>query len=75
MGLFYATFSNPDGNSWLFQETTTRPPGTFDTRTTTYESVKALASALRRAADAQGQDETQIRQADQGLARTGTPGA
>ena len=43
MGLSYATFSDPDGNSWLFQETTTRLPGTTDARTTTYESVKDLA--------------------------------
>ena len=56
MGLSYATFSDPDGNSWLFQETTTRLPGTTDTRTTTYESVKDLARALFRAAAAQGPD-------------------
>ena len=56
MGLSYATFSDLDGNSWLFQETTTRLPGTTDARTTTYESVKDLARALCRAAAAQGPD-------------------
>jgi hypothetical protein len=56
MGLSYATFSDPDGNSWLFQETTTRLPGTTDARTTTYESVKDLPRALCRAAVAQGPD-------------------
>jgi len=65
MGLSYATFSDPDGNSWLFQETTTRLPGTTDARTTPHESVKDLASALRRAAAAHGHDETQIGQADE----------
>jgi hypothetical protein len=64
MGLSYATFSDPDGNSWLFQETATWLAGTTDARRTTYESVKDLASALRRAAVARGQDETQIGQAD-----------
>jgi hypothetical protein len=64
MGLSYATFSDPDGNSWPIQETTTWLPGTTDGRTTTYESIKDLASALRRAAAARGQDETRIGQAD-----------
>jgi hypothetical protein len=56
MGLPYATFSHPDGNSLLFQETTTRLPGTADARPTTCESVKDLARALCRAAAAQGPD-------------------
>jgi hypothetical protein len=64
MGLSYATFSDPDGNSWLIQETTTWLPGTTDGSTTTYESIEDLASALRRAAAARGQDETRIGQAD-----------
>jgi hypothetical protein len=64
MGLSCATFSDPNGNNWLLQKTTTRLPGATDARTTTHESVKDLASALRRAAAARGQDETQIGQAD-----------
>ena len=64
MGPSYATFSDQDGNSWLFQGTTTPLPGTTDPRTTTYESVRDLASALSRAAAIQGQDEMQIGQAD-----------
>jgi hypothetical protein len=63
MELPYATFSAPDGNNWLFQETTARLPGTTDARTTTDESVKDLARALCRAAAAQGPDQTQIGQA------------
>ena len=39
------------------------------------EAGANVASALRRAAAAQGQDETQSGQADQELARTGTPGS
>jgi len=64
MALSYATFTDPDGNSWLFQETTTRLSGTTCARATTYESVKDLPSALRRRAAAQGQDEMQIGRAD-----------
>src|SRR5262249_8954336 len=50
----YATFSDPDGNSWLLQEVTTRLPGRVDRAETAYASVKDLASALRRAAVAWG---------------------
>jgi hypothetical protein len=64
MGLSYATFSDPDDNSWLFQEITTRLPGRTDARKTTCKSVRDLASALRRAAAAQGQHETRIGGAD-----------
>jgi hypothetical protein len=64
MELSYSTFSHPNGNSWLFEEISTRLPGRTDARTTTYKSVKDLASALRRAAAERGQDETQIGQAD-----------
>ena len=46
MGLSYATFSDPDGNSWLFQETATRLPGATDARTTTDESVKSGPSVV-----------------------------
>jgi len=36
----------PMATDWLFQETTTRLPGTTDTRTTGYESVKDLARGV-----------------------------
>src|SRR5262245_44342393 len=35
----YATFSDPDGNSWLLQEVTTRFPGRVDADETTFGSV------------------------------------
>jgi len=42
----FASFHDPDGNGWLFQEITTRLPGRIDRATTTI----VLVSALRRAA-------------------------
>ncbi len=53
----FATFSDPDGNSWLLQEVTVRLPGRVDTDETTFTSSPELASALRRAADAHGEHE------------------
>ena len=44
-----ATFSDPDGNNWVLQEVTTRPPGRVDPGATTFSSVSDLAGALRRA--------------------------
>jgi catechol 2,3-dioxygenase-like lactoylglutathione lyase family enzyme len=60
----FATFKDPDGNGWLFQEITTRLPGRIDTAATTYASPVDLASALRRAAAAHGQHERRIGAAD-----------
>jgi catechol 2,3-dioxygenase-like lactoylglutathione lyase family enzyme len=60
----FASFSDPDGNGWLFQEVTTRLPGRIDPATTTFASANDLASALRRAAAAHGQHEARIEQAD-----------
>jgi catechol 2,3-dioxygenase-like lactoylglutathione lyase family enzyme len=60
----YATFSDPDGNSWLLQEVTTRLPGRIDTHETTYSSVTDLAGALRRASAAHGEHEKRIGKAD-----------
>ena len=59
----FASFSDPDGNGWLFQEITTRLPGRV-AGDTTYASVSDLASALRRAATAHGEHEKRIGQAD-----------
>ena len=53
----YATFSDPDGNTWLLQEVTARFPGRVDANQTTFSSVADLAAALRRAAAAHGEHE------------------
>jgi catechol 2,3-dioxygenase-like lactoylglutathione lyase family enzyme len=53
----FATFSDPDGNTWLLQEITTRLPGRIDTGVTSYASVKDLMDALLRAALAHGEHE------------------
>jgi len=53
----FASFSDPDGNGWLFQELTTRLPGRIDSATTNFASASDLASALRRAEAAHGEHE------------------
>jgi catechol 2,3-dioxygenase-like lactoylglutathione lyase family enzyme len=60
----FASFSDPDGNGWLFQEITTRLPGRIDSTATTFASVNDLASALRRAEAAHGEHEKRIGQRD-----------
>jgi catechol 2,3-dioxygenase-like lactoylglutathione lyase family enzyme len=60
----FASFRDPDGNGWLFQEITTRLPGRIDPATTTFASANNLASALRRAAAAHGEHEARTGQAD-----------
>ena len=60
----FASFRDPDGNGWLFQEVTTRLPGRVDSATTTFASANDLASALRRAAAAHGEHEKRIGQHD-----------
>ena len=60
----FASFSDPDGNGWLFQEITTRLPGRIDPAATTFASASDLASALRRAAAAHGEHETRTGEAD-----------
>ena len=52
-----ATFSDPDGNTWLLQEITTRLPGRIDSGVTSFGSVTDLVSALRRAEAAHGEHE------------------
>jgi catechol 2,3-dioxygenase-like lactoylglutathione lyase family enzyme len=42
-------FTDPDSNTWLVQEVTTRLPGRINTNETRYVSVADLESALRRA--------------------------
>jgi catechol 2,3-dioxygenase-like lactoylglutathione lyase family enzyme len=53
----FASFSDPDGNGWLFQEITTRLPGRIDSGTISFGSTNDLASALRRAGAAHGEHE------------------
>jgi catechol 2,3-dioxygenase-like lactoylglutathione lyase family enzyme len=60
----FATFRDPDGNSWLLQEVTTRLPGRIDSATTTFASTTDLASALRRAEAAHGEHEKRTGQRD-----------
>jgi len=60
----YATFSDPDGNSWLLQEITTRLPGRIDDAQTSFASIADLASALRRAEAAHGEREKRTGQRD-----------
>jgi catechol 2,3-dioxygenase-like lactoylglutathione lyase family enzyme len=52
----FASFSDPDGNGWLFQEITGRLPGRMN-GDTTFASSADLATALRRAAAAHGEHE------------------
>ncbi len=59
-----ASFSDPDGNSWLLQEVTVRLPGRVDADDTTFTSSTELASALRRAAAAHGEHEKRTGQRD-----------
>lgn len=60
----FASFSDPDGNSWLIQEVTARLPGRVDTTDTIFTSPTELAAALRRAEAAHGEHEKRIGQRD-----------
>ena len=59
----FASFRDPDGNGWIFQEITNRLPGRV-AGSTTYPSVGDLVSALRRASEAHGRHEARIGKAD-----------
>jgi catechol 2,3-dioxygenase-like lactoylglutathione lyase family enzyme len=61
----FATFSDPDGNGWLFQEITTRLPGRIDSAETAFASANDLASALRRAEAAHGEHEKRTGERDE----------
>ncbi|HEX6771749.1 MAG TPA: VOC family protein [Acidobacteriaceae bacterium] len=52
----FASFADPDGNGWLFQEITTRLPGRV-AGNTAYASAADLTQALKRAAAAHGEHE------------------
>jgi catechol 2,3-dioxygenase-like lactoylglutathione lyase family enzyme len=60
----FASFRDPDGNRWLFQEITTRLPGRIDSGVTSYGSASDLASAMRRAEGAHGEHEKRTGQRD-----------
>lgn len=61
----FASFSDPDGNGWVFQEITTRLPGRIDEQAATFGSSFELAGALRRAAAAHGEHETRTGKHDE----------
>ena len=60
----FASFNDPDGNGWLFQEVTTRLPGRIDSAATSFGSANDLASAFRRAEAAHGEHEKRTGQRD-----------
>jgi catechol 2,3-dioxygenase-like lactoylglutathione lyase family enzyme len=60
----FISFSDPDGNGWLFQEVTARLPGRVDPATTSYGSASDLAAAMIRAATAHGEHEKRTGKAD-----------
>jgi catechol 2,3-dioxygenase-like lactoylglutathione lyase family enzyme len=60
----FATFSDPDGNTWFLQEITTRLPGRVTAAPGSYGSVADLAGAMRRAEAAHGKYEQETGQPD-----------
>ena len=58
----FASFKDPDGNGWLFQEITTRLAGRIDSGVTSFGSANDLADAFRRAEAAHGKYETRLGQ-------------
>ena len=61
----FATFADPDGNTWLLQEVTTRLPDRIDGDATSFDSVDALMQALIRAATAHGEHEKRTGEYDE----------
>jgi hypothetical protein len=59
----WVSFSDPDGNTWLLQEITTRLPGRV-AGDTTYASTGDLSQALRRAEAAHGEHEKRTGERD-----------
>jgi catechol 2,3-dioxygenase-like lactoylglutathione lyase family enzyme len=57
----FASFRDPDGNGWLFQEVTTRLAGRIDSGATGFASANDLANAFRRAEAAHGKHEATMR--------------
>jgi catechol 2,3-dioxygenase-like lactoylglutathione lyase family enzyme len=61
----FASFNDPDGNGWLFQQITSRLPGRMDSAATTFASIKDLANAMRRAEAAHGEHEKRLGKRDE----------
>jgi catechol 2,3-dioxygenase-like lactoylglutathione lyase family enzyme len=61
----FASFRDPDGNGWLFQEITARLPGRVDANSTAYASAADLAAAMRRAEAAHGVHEKKLGHRDE----------
>jgi catechol 2,3-dioxygenase-like lactoylglutathione lyase family enzyme len=64
----FASFHDPDGNGWVFQEITTRLPGRIDSTGTSFATTSDLASAFRRAEAAHGEHEKRTGQRDENWA-------
>lgn len=60
----FASFKDPDGNGWLFQEITQRLPGRIDSAATSFASANDLANAMRRAEAAHGEHEKRTGERD-----------
>jgi catechol 2,3-dioxygenase-like lactoylglutathione lyase family enzyme len=60
----FVSFSDPDGNTWLVQEISTRLPGRIDPGAILFGSASDLASAFRRAEAAHGEHEKRTGQRD-----------
>ncbi len=61
----FATFDDPDGNTWLLQEVTRRLPGRIDSAATSFASVNDLKQAMIRAATAHGEHEKRTGEYDE----------
>jgi catechol 2,3-dioxygenase-like lactoylglutathione lyase family enzyme len=61
----FASFKDPDGNRWLFQEVTARLAGRVNPTVTSFGSASDLASAMRRAEAAHGEHEKRTGQRDE----------
>jgi catechol 2,3-dioxygenase-like lactoylglutathione lyase family enzyme len=59
-----ASFDDPDGNTWILQEVTTRLPELVVAGATSFGSASDLASAMRRASAAHDEHEKRIGQRD-----------
>ncbi len=60
----WVSFSDPDGNSWMFQEITKRLPGRVDPGATSFGSASDLAGAMRRASAAHDEHEKRLGEVD-----------
>ena len=60
-----AVVHDPDGNTWLVQEVTTRLPGRIDSSATSFGTASDLANAMRRAEAAHGEHEKRTGERDE----------